>query len=52
MSVKISFIFQAMTGVYLITFIGGYEFWKFSLFGFTASEWFEVIMHGKNHIIL
>ena len=42
-----TFVFQALTGVYLITFFGGYDLWKFSILGFPSSELFEAVMHGK-----
>ena len=42
-----NFVFQALTGVYLITFFGGYDLWKFSILGFPSSELFEAVMHGK-----
>ncbi|KAH3695887.1 ethanolaminephosphotransferase 1-like [Dreissena polymorpha] len=35
----------AMTCVYLITFMYGYEFWKFSLFGFTTAYIFAITMY-------
>jgi len=34
-----------MTTIYLLTYWKGYEFWKFTVFGFTSGEFFEMSMH-------
>ena len=41
-------VFQGMTGVYLITYIYGYEMWKFTLpvVDLTAAESFEILVYG------
>lgn len=40
-------LFQAMTGIYLLTYIMGYEFWKITPFGFSCAEIFEIVMYSK-----
>lgn len=35
----------AMTGVYLLTFVTGYEFWKMTVFGLSCAEIFEIVMY-------
>ncbi|KAL4236890.1 Phosphotransferase [Mactra antiquata] len=40
------FSIVAMNIVYLLTYIFGYEMWKFTLFGFSSSEWFEIVMYA------
>ena len=43
-----TFCFQGMTVVYLITYIFGYEMWKFTLpiVNLTAAESFELLCYG------
>ena len=39
---------QAMTVVYLITFVGGHNFWKFTvpILGVSPAEMFELSLYG------
>ena len=41
------FNFQAMSVVYLITYMFGYEVWKFQLVGLSGAEYFEIVMYRK-----
>lgn len=45
-----SFLFtQAMTGVYLVTFLGGHNMWKFKfpVVDMNCSEVIEILMYGE-----
>lgn len=40
---------QAMTGVYLLTFVGGHDLWKFKfpVIDMYCSEVIEIVMYGE-----